>query len=149
MTFQNPDALVKNLDAYFLTNHDWETFAPTVIQGVSVSRTVTYARYIVLANTVIIQAELLITSAGTGGSVIQIGGFPTAILPANGPSLVSVVGIGSILDIGVAFYVGAMIYNTATLFTFISHNNANYIGSQPNFALASTDQLSFQASYER
>jgi len=126
----------------------WVDWTPTVTQGVAVTVTVTYARYVVMDNTVIMVARLGVTSAGTGGSNIVIAGLPTAIQVANTDAL-GVIGTGVISDTGVATYQGALIAAGANDLRVIAHNTSAYIGTSPSFALASEDVISFQAAYER
>jgi len=126
---------------------DWVTFTPTVTQGVAVAATVTYARYWLTNNTVIVQVAFAITGAGTNGIAIVISGFPAAIQPVNAAAD-SVIGVGIIRNSGTAFYHGAMIRFGVNDFRFLAHNTVNFIGGNPTFALANNDKISFQASYE-
>ncbi len=146
---ERPDELNEILQSDFLTNHTWVTFAPTVTQSGAVTLTVTFARYIVLANTVIVQARLAITGAGTGNNAIIIAGLPTAILPGNATVNDHVAGNSVISNSGTAFYQGALVYVGVNDFRIIAHNTTDFIGVDPNFALANGDFIGFQGSWER
>ncbi len=146
---ERPDELVEIMQSDFLTNHAWVTFAPTVTQSGAVSLTVTFARYIVLANMIIVEARLVMTGAGTGNNAIVLAGFPTAILPANTVANEHVVGTFVIADVGTAFYVGAVVYVGVNAFRMFAHNETSFVGVAPNFALANGDVIGFQGSWER
>ncbi len=146
---ERPDELNEIMQSDFLTNHAWVTFAPTVTQSGAVSLTVTFARYIVLANTVIVQARLAITGAGTGNNAIVIAGLPTAILPGNTVASEHVVGTGLVNDVGTLFYQGALVYVGVNDFRMQAHGVTGVIGITPNFALANGDFIGFQGSWER
>lgn len=50
----------------------WTGYTPTVTQGVTVSKSVTYARYMKVGRKVTVQVYLAITSSGTAGSAINV-----------------------------------------------------------------------------
>lgn len=63
----------------------WGTFTPAVLQSISVSRTVVYARYWKAGRFVAGQCMLNITSSGTANQAIVIGAPVTAAAAANLP----------------------------------------------------------------
>lgn len=127
----------------------WQTWTPTVTQGVAVTVTVNYARYVVIGQTVVMMIRLSCTSAGTAGSVISIGGQGAIIQPTN-TSGVTVIGSGIINDTSAGTnYQGAIIAFGATDWRFIINLSTAYLGSNPALTLASGDAISFVASYER
>lgn len=126
----------------------WADWTPTVTQSGSVTVTVTYARYFTAGKLVVLQAKLGVTGTGTTNNAIVISGIPTAIQPASSGGL-SVVGTIDIQDTGTAQYVGALIAVGANDLRGLADGLGNYIGITPNFALANTDIISFQAAYER
>lgn len=124
------------------------SWTPTVTQSVSVTCTINNAHYMVLGTIVIVQVRLAITSAGTTNNPIVIGGQPAIMQPVySGVS--HVIGAINILDSGTANYSGSLIAVGATDFRGIADGLGNYIGSTPNFALASGDVISFIAVYQR
>lgn len=126
----------------------WMDWTPTITQGVAVTKTITYARYVAIGNTIVLQTRLAVTSAGTAGQAIIIGGIPINI--ANSGDLTYVVGIGTILDVSVAYYGGLSVAaESATTLSFTGYTVANRMGISPNFGLANGDVISFQATYER
>ncbi len=149
MTTERPDELINTFEGEFLTNHGWETYIATITQGVSVTFTPTYVRYIVLANLVIVQARVAITSAGTGNNAIVIGGIPASIQAGNTPSNQHVIGTALIENTGSAFYQGALLAVGAADWRIIAHNETGFVGTSPNFALADGDFIGWQASFER
>ncbi|MHA2068516.1 MAG: hypothetical protein ACXABY_29490, partial [Candidatus Thorarchaeota archaeon] len=72
---------INELTTYFLRRDAWETWTPTVDQGGAVAGTILYARYTVLAQTVILTCAIDLTAGGVGGNAIIIAGIPTAIQP--------------------------------------------------------------------
>ncbi len=124
----------------------WVDWTPTVTQGVAVTVTIGYAKYVVIDNAVFMRVALNITSAGTAGSVIQVGGVPTAVQPGF---IGSDIGEGRVFDAGTAHYVGALVAVGASDFRIMAHAQGNYIGAAPSFALASGDAIYFTAFYER
>lgn len=127
----------------------WVDWTPTVTQGVAVTLTVDYARYMLLDQSVVTVVNLDITSAGTNGSAIVIGGVPTIIQPAE-TGLVDVIGNGIINTVApVVNHHGALISVGVSDWRFVADGSSNYVGFNPAFALANTDKISFQASYER
>ena len=140
--------LINELTAFFLRRDSWQDWTPTITQSGNVTVTVNYARYVVLAQSVIVRAKLTVTGSGTAGNAVVIGGIPTAIQPANSGGL-SIIGIGNIQDSGTAQYVGALWANTASDWRLIAHNQTNFVGVTPSFALANGDIIGFQAAYER
>lgn len=125
----------------------WVDWTPTVTQGVSVTVTVIYSAYFVLNRLVIVNARLNITSNGTVGSPIQIGGQPTIITP-TAIAAENVIGIGMVLDNGTARYSGPLIAAVGG-WIMQPHNTAGSgIGNVPSFGLTTTDVVSFAATYQ-
>lgn len=151
MTVQqvNP-AMVDIMGNHFIPNdkvfRDW---TPTITQSVSVSGTITYARYITLAQVAIVQARITISSAGVANNAIVIGGQPSVIEHGNTDSGQSIIGSIIIFDSGTAIYHGALLSLGATDWRGMSDGSGSYIGIVPNFALASGDAIGIQAVYER
>lgn len=127
----------------------WTNWTPTITQGVSVTLSVVFARYILDPNGEICHVEMRVsaTSTGTGNNAIVIGGQPSAMQPVS-VGAATICGTGIVLDQAVAYYVGALVPVTATDFRFIRDNTAAYIGQNPNFALVSGDSIAFTAKYK-
>lgn len=124
----------------------WLAWTPTITQSVNVTKTINYARYTVLDNTVIMYAHMSVTGAGVGGNSIIIGGMPLA--PSSIGASGTAIGAGYIFDTGVAIYSNTVVAVGANDFRFVGYN-ALYLGLVPNFGLANGDIISFQATYER
>lgn len=138
-----------SLETYLIKNDAWITFIPTVTQLGAITLTVTFARYIVLADTVVVQVRLAITSAGTAGNAIVIAGFPAPILPTNTVASEHVVGTAVVQNTGTIFYQGALVYVGVNDFRIQAHNETGVVGITPSFALASGDFIGFQGTWER
>lgn len=127
----------------------WITWTPTVTQDVSVTVTVTLARYIVSEDIARILVELAVTGSGTTANPIVIGGLPTIMQPAN-PSSNGVIGDFAILDNGTAWYTGVVVPFGANDLRFRRDGaSSNFVGQAPAFALANTDVISFKGTWER
>jgi len=119
----------------------WVDYTPTLTQGVTVTKTVTQARYCQFQKTIIGQVLLNATSGGTGGTLVVIG-LPFAVRTGN-----PLVGSGYIYDASTN-----VMYNL----TFAGsgagvsgyYQTGNQWGNSPNIALANGDQIAIQFSYE-
>lgn len=128
----------------------WISWTPTVTQSGAVAVTVTYARYIIFGNSVIVEARLAVTGTGTAGNAIIIGGQPAVIAHGNSNSAYSIIGGLLILDTTASLhYHGALVSFGAADWRGITHNSNNFTGVSPSFALANGHVVAFQATYER
>lgn len=85
------------------------TWTPNVTQGVSVTVTVTYARYIRLGRLVICFFSLAVTGAGTAGQPISVGTLPFAGFTSG-----LIVGSGEVVDASPAAKAEANIFLVTT-----------------------------------
>jgi hypothetical protein len=125
----------------------WTSYTPTVSQGVAVTCTVSYAKWAQVNKIVLVQVQLVLTGAGTGGSVIAVS------LP-NTPSVNSVFSVsGSAMFLDES---AAKVYNLLPVLTGAPRvvsfwdvaANGNFFGATPNVASANTDKLNFAIAYE-
>lgn len=118
------------------------SWTPTVTQSGTITHTVSYAKYQQVGNVVHVWASLAITGVGVAGNDVRIGNLP---FPEAGGGCV---GVGYILDNGTGYYVGTArrILNTTSI-AFNAHLETDEIGTDPSFALASGDSISFQITY--
>ena len=122
----------------------WETYTPTLTQGVSVAKTVNYARYCQIQKTVIVQVMLTCTGAGLGGAISV--SLPSGLVPVS-TSGQAVIGVFFIHDAGTALYVGsAMRVSPVTGYGYGSTNNMG--ANTPALTLAVNDQVSITVEYE-
>lgn len=119
---------------------DW---TPSITQSVGVTFTNNYSKYQRIGNVVFVWFNASITSAGTGNNDIIIGGLPINNAAPSG----SPIGTAFINDNGTAFYVGATYSLSTNQLTIRGHLETNDVGSDPNFALASGDDLKVFACY--
>jgi hypothetical protein len=146
---RNPDDTFNQFDARYLLREAWRTWTPTVDQNGAVTVSIDYAKYIVLARTVILAAHISITSAGVIANDIIVGGVPSAIAFAHfdaGGLFTN--GSGFVHDSGTAVYHGIACPITASTLK-IRQATTGFVGSNPSFALASGDDISFTVTYER
>lgn len=122
----------------------WTTFTPTLTQSNTPTKTVTYASYLKLGRMVTGHVVMTVTSAGTAANPIIVG-LPVAMAGTGN----LVIGSGWVYDAsGVIGYSGALIRVTSTTAIIWAHGETNNVGADPNFALANTDQISYQFTYE-
>jgi hypothetical protein len=128
----------------------WTDYTPTLAQGVTVTKTVNYARYVRFGRTIHAQGLVSVTSTGTAASAISMG-FP--VTPATAGILTNrTIGSAWIADnsAGLTHPAFAVIFSGPVI-VFISSTAAvnNYEGvSIFSAALASGDQISWAISYE-
>lgn len=122
----------------------WVDWTPTVTQSGSVTVTVTAAEYKLSQGKVDIYCHLTVTGTGTAGNDILVGGWPAAIAPSPTP-VYWPVGTGVIVDSGTEAYEGVVSINDVdtTKIALRSPTTNDWIGSNPSFALASSDQILF------
>lgn len=124
----------------------WADWTPTVTQSVSVTVTVTEAKYAIIGKVCHIYAKLAVTGAGTAGNGIQVDGVPAAAQSAvTGTRFV--VGVFAIADSGTTDYAGSVLATAAGQFKFLSDGNGDYQGVAPSWALANNDTINFSATY--
>lgn len=148
MSAKAGDAVINELSTFFLTRDAWQNWTPTINQGGAVARTVNYAHYVIIGDTVHIEAEISPTAAGAAGNVIIVGGLPAAIGFLHFGA-VDVVGKFVYYDNGTAFYEGGVLAQTATTIIFQCHGVGSQLGATPNFAIANGDILGFNLTYRR
>jgi hypothetical protein len=133
-----------------LCNGVWADWTPTVDQGGAVAATVSFARYIVLARTVIMNVRLGITGTGVAANDIIINNVPTAIQPALAPFGLAVIGAGGVRDDSTNItYTGVLVADGINAWKFRHDGDTLFIGRTPSFALANQDAIGFHATYER
>jgi hypothetical protein len=125
----------------------WNSYTPTVGQGVGVSCTVGYARFLEFGKLVIGSVFLTMTSAGTSSVNITVSVPVTAAAAAVG----TVIGSGLIQDASVGTYGVVPRLSTATVVKFDRCDAAATTGSfgtDPAMALAATDSIWMHFMYE-
>jgi len=125
------------------SNTGWTSYTPTITQGVTLSKTVNYAKYKQIGKTLYVNISMTITSGGTAGNRIRTS-LPIPVISAD----VVVLGSGYYFDAGTAHYPGtAIIYdvNTVELYT---HASANAIGASPGVTAANNDVMAYNLVYE-
>ena len=122
----------------------WETYTPTLTQGVAVAKTVNYARYCQIQKTVILQVLLTCTGAGLGGTISV--SLPSSLVPST-ISAQRVIGSFFIHDSGTALYVGLATGESPV--KGYSYGSTNNMGAAlPIMTLAANDQVSIAVTYE-
>lgn len=126
--------------AGMVASEAWIDYVPTLTQGVTLSKTLTYAKYQRIGRTIYVQVSLTITSAGTSGQAIEIG-VPVPTVTGS-----PMAGSFRYVDSGVGVYVGTTIgWSTSVVRLSVAPDN---LGSNPSLAAANTDQLQIAITYE-
>lgn len=127
----------------------WTAWTPTLTQGVAVTHTAT-ARYAALGKIAHVFAFFQITSSGTSGARIEIGGVPAAIQPKYPSSaLLNMSG-------GAAVYPGSgnvrtglvAAYSASTLSFMVDNAGANWMGVTPSLQLISGGTIALFTQWE-
>jgi hypothetical protein len=121
----------------------WETYTPTLTQGVTVSKTTVVARYCQFQKTVIVNIMLNPTSTGTVGSALSVG-LPIAARANNN----QIVGTGYIYDNSPQFTYNVSAYLASTTTFNALYQGGSPWGSNPSLAIANGDQIQFMITYE-
>jgi hypothetical protein len=126
----------------------WTSYVPTVTQSGSVSKTVTYSRYLQFGKFVTWGFVIAITGSGTSANAVTLSLPATAVFGSSNRG----VGQGGIYDTapGVS-YQGRAVLNSTTTIAFVPSNvtTGGYLGSHTfTAALASGDIIEGQISYE-
>ncbi len=121
----------------------WETYTPTLTQGVAVSKTTVVARYCQFQKTVIVNIMMNPTSTGTSGSALTVG-LPIAARANNN----QIVGNGFIYDNSPQFNYNVSAYLSSTTTFNALYQGGSPWGTNPSLAIANGDQIQFMITYE-
>lgn len=124
----------------------WTSYTPTLTQSVTVTKTVTYAKYLQLGSVVFVKVRLDVTGAGTAANAVVCG------LPGTAANVSSIMGGGSVYDAAGAGPLRAQAFisgaTTTTFSWFVDTASSAAWGVSPNTALANGDVLFADFSYE-
>lgn len=125
----------------------WVNYTPTLVQGVTVNKTVSRARYTQIGKTIIGSVNIACTSTGSASNEVRVGLPVTAAATGAIP-----IGLGFIYDssVGLAYKAMAVLDNTGYM-TFIATNTttAGRLGADTfTAALATSDSIEIQFNYE-
>ena len=121
----------------------WTSYTPTITQGVTLSKTVNYAKYKQFGKILYVNISLTITSGGTAGNRIRTS-LPIPVLDLN----ITVLGSGYYFDAGTAHYPGTAIIYDANTVELYTHATANAIGASPGVTAANNDVMAYNLIYE-
>lgn len=137
-----------NLNAQFpLAAVAWSSYTPTLTQSVTVTATVTYAKYMQIGKIINVNVLLTVTGAGTLGADIFV---TLPVTAAASFSNLTAVGAGRVFDTSASLnYVGTAVSNTTARIGIVPNAGNGYLGSTSfTAALAAGDTVSFCATYE-
>jgi hypothetical protein len=123
----------------------WTSFTPTLSQGTStnISKTINYAKYAKLGKLVFCNIRLTSTGTGQSGQPVFVS-LPITLATSSIP-----IGSGEFFDSGVNNYVGYVFAPSTTTAGLVTHNNSeNFLGTNPNFAVANGDTINLCLTYE-
>ena len=119
----------------------WVDYTPTLTQGVTVTKTVSQARYCQFQKTIIGQVLLNVTSAGTAATAVAIG-LPFAVRTGT-----PMVGSGYIYDASTNVMYNCTFSGNASIINGFYQTGFNF-GVSPAITLAASDQLSIRFTFE-
>lgn len=125
---------------------DSDTWTPNVTQDVGVSVTIDQAKIRRTGRVVNLRAKLTVTSGGTLGSAVIIGGIPTEYA-ANSSQTSNSVGVATI-RLGGTFYVLSCRFQSTSQLSFINDGATSLFGISPSVALSANDLIEFTINYE-
>jgi hypothetical protein len=122
----------------------WTSYTPTWTQGATISKTVSYSKYVQIGKTVIWTFELNASSAGTAGQPQNL------TLPVTAASQTSVQGTFRFLDSLVGYYVGHARGASLTTVQFWRDQGGLAFGDDSSLdpTVANNDVLSGFVTYE-
>lgn len=123
----------------------WTDYSPTLSQGVTVTYTKNYAKYVQIGKFVWVNAYLSATSSGTSGSIIAV------TLPVTAATSTPMqVGSGSLYrSAATTFYSCSVILGSTTSVWFVNDaSGANVVGTNPSYQMVSNDAVRISLFYE-
>ena len=126
----------------------WESYTPTISQGVALTKNVGYAKYTQINKLIICHIMCTITSAGTPGSVLNVS-LPKVAAYIDAPYF-GCNGTATFYDASTAtpYVLGVhSLGSSNTAFVGIAAGG-NYFGAIPAVTVANGDTVSFIISYE-
>lgn len=124
----------------------WTSYTPSLQQSGSVTKTVSYAKYLKLGRTVIVNVQLAVTGSGTGANAILIGLPHLAAYATNMPC-----GSGYVYDATAGFYGGIALLSDTSRVSILPATSAagNILGlANMTAALVSGDIVAASFHYE-
>jgi len=126
----------------------WVSYTPTLVIGVTVAKTVNYAKYSQVGKTVFVQVRLTTTASGTANSIVQVG-LPSGLNPVGGTGPAAVIGSFILVDNGVGYFTGAAMHQSTGIVAGFAYNSGDYMGaSAPQMTVVSGDFFGFSVMYE-
>lgn len=113
-------AMPAGMSASLITNEAWATYTPTLLQSATVTKTVTYARWVRLGRTIHFALKLVVTGAGTAANPVRVG-LPVAGLQATDNTM----GQGYIFDSSAALLYRAIVTPADADEVFMSPTNSD------------------------
>lgn len=143
----DPDVLAINaaFTSRYVAVSTWTNFTPILTAGVTITKTVNYARYIQYGKLIIANVLLTITGVGTANATVNVG------LPISINAGLNLVPIGMFWyqDSGTAIYNGAAIAQSNSTVVGQAYGTVNAIGSSmPQFTTANGDIIGYSVMYE-
>jgi hypothetical protein len=122
----------------------WESYTPTITQGVAITKTITYAKYTQIQKLVVVNVSMPLTSAGTAGNGVSV------TLPITAAASQRLGGSFQFYDASAnTSYVGLPFMLSTTSVGFITGASADsYFGGLPAVTIANGDYLFSTIIYE-
>jgi hypothetical protein len=126
----------------------WADWTPTVTQGVSVTATVTEAKYMIVGKMLHAYGRLAITSAGTNGEVIRVGNLPAPVAwNANSENVIGLMVVGDTSTARRQGFARSTASSSGALIVAHDVITTGVMGNNPAMALANGDTIGFSVTY--
>lgn len=119
---------------------EFTAWTPTVTQPSDITISASNAVYVSVGPLIYLSIFVQLGSAGTSGQHVTVSGLPAVIRPQITGSHFTI-GNFTYYDAGNTTYAGSAVYVATNSVKFLTHNNSNYLGATPSFAVASGDEL--------
>lgn len=130
-------------------NAAWTSYTPTLTQGATVAKTVTYAKWQRTGRMITVEGILSVTGSGTSSTGVEIG-LPVAAALGGGSN--GVIGTGMIYNVSTSFLFKGIadLLTTSTFCLRTVHSTSAAALGAASFTggLASGDQVRFSVTYE-
>lgn len=144
-----PREQVDLLSPYFIDRQAWTDWTPVISQPNNISYSLIYAQYLLLGPLTILTMQVNITGTGVANNAIIISGVPSGARPNMASGSMTVVGTWHMLDGGVAYYSGPLLYTGTDDFRAIRDGSGNYMGFDPTIGITAGDSIGIHAIYKR
>lgn len=122
----------------------WDTWTPSITQGVALGASALSGEYVVIGKLVIVGYSITLNSAGTAGQPVVIGSLPKTFAAGAGYCA----GYGTVLDSGTRWIDVILLTSTGDTFKMQENNTGDVVGVASAYTAASGDLLTGTLMYQ-